>query len=166
MTIAFEIPHDIEQQIRTSGADLNRDAKEVYLMEQYRQARITHRQLEEALNLSFHETELLLKQRGLGQDLDIADFKAGREVAQIGQITVIAVCDMGPLHYLILVGCDHLLPRIFDRVITARVVIDREMANPQAPEPVRRSGRQSATMARNPRAKNRSKRSLPWEGMA
>jgi uncharacterized protein UPF0175 len=78
MTIAFEIPHDIEQQIRTSGADLNRDAKEVYLMEQYRQAKITHRQLEEALNLSFHETELLLKQRGLGQDFDIEDFKAGR----------------------------------------------------------------------------------------
>jgi hypothetical protein len=80
MTIAFEIPHDIEQQIRSSGADLNRDAKEVYLMEQYRQAKITHRQLEEALNLSFHETELLLKQRGLGQDLDIEGFKAGREL--------------------------------------------------------------------------------------
>ena len=37
---------------------------------------------------------------------------------------MIAVCDMGPLHYLVLVGCDHILPRIFDRVITARVVIE------------------------------------------
>ena len=60
MTIAFEIPQDIEQQIRAEGADRNRDAKEVYLMEQYRHARITHRQLEEALGLSFHEVELLL----------------------------------------------------------------------------------------------------------
>jgi predicted HTH domain antitoxin len=78
MTISFEIPQDIEQQIRTSGVDLDRDAKEVYLMEQYRQAKITHRQLEEALGLSFDETEQLLKQRGMGQDLDIEEFEVGR----------------------------------------------------------------------------------------
>jgi Uncharacterised protein family (UPF0175) len=80
MTIAFEIPREIEQQIGSSGADLNRDAKEVYLMEQYRQARITHRQLEEALDLSYLETEQLLKQRGLGQDLDIEEFEAGMQL--------------------------------------------------------------------------------------
>jgi hypothetical protein len=80
MTISFEIPQEIEQQIRTDGVDLGRDAKEVYLMEQYRQARITHRQLEEALDLSFHEAEQLLKQRGMGQDLDIEEFEAGREI--------------------------------------------------------------------------------------
>jgi hypothetical protein len=79
MTISFEIPQEIEQQIRTDGVDLDRDAKEVYLMEQYRQARITHRQLEEALDLSFHEAEQLLKRRDVGQDLDIEEFEAGRE---------------------------------------------------------------------------------------
>ncbi len=50
---------------------------------------------------------------------------------------MIAVCDMGPLHYLVLIGCDHILPRLFDRVITARVVVEQEMADPQTPEPVR-----------------------------
>jgi len=50
---------------------------------------------------------------------------------------MIAVCDMGPLHYLVLIGCDHILPHIFDRVVTARVVIEREMADPHTPEPVR-----------------------------
>ncbi len=80
MTIAFEVPQDIEQQIRADGADLNRDAKEVYLMVLYRQARITHRQLEDALELSFHETEQLLKQRGLGQDVDIEEFEATRQL--------------------------------------------------------------------------------------
>jgi hypothetical protein len=70
MSIRFEIPQDIEQQLRTAGADLDREAKEIYLMEQFRLAKITHRQLEEALALSFHETEDLLKQRGMGQDLD------------------------------------------------------------------------------------------------
>ncbi len=50
---------------------------------------------------------------------------------------MIAVCDMGPLHYLVLIDCDHVLPRIFDRVVTARVVIEREMADPHTPEVVR-----------------------------
>ena len=64
MTISFELPQDIEQQIRTEGVDLNREAKEVYLMEQYRQARITHRRLQEALGLSFHETERRVGRQG------------------------------------------------------------------------------------------------------
>jgi predicted nucleic acid-binding protein len=51
---------------------------------------------------------------------------------------MMAVCDMGPLHYLVLIGCDHILPRMFERVITARVVIEQEMADPRTPEPVRR----------------------------
>jgi hypothetical protein len=79
MTIRFEIPRELEQQIRTDGIDPDRDAKEVYLMEQYRQAKMTHRQLEEALDLSFHEAEQLLKRREMGQDLDVEEFEAGRE---------------------------------------------------------------------------------------
>ncbi|MGC8641176.1 MAG: DUF3368 domain-containing protein [Isosphaeraceae bacterium] len=50
---------------------------------------------------------------------------------------MIAVIDMGPLHYLILIGCEQILPRIFDRVLTARVVIEKEMSDPRAPELVR-----------------------------
>ena len=79
MNISFEIPQDIEQQIRTEGGDPNREAKEVYLMEQFRQAKLSHRQLQDALGLSFQKTEELLKRRGLGQDLDAAEFEAGRE---------------------------------------------------------------------------------------
>ena len=50
---------------------------------------------------------------------------------------MIAACDMGPLHYLVLIRCDHILPRLFDRVVTARVVVEREMSDPRTPEPVR-----------------------------
>ncbi len=67
MSISFEIPQDIESQIRTGGEDLSRDAQEVYLMEQFRQAKLSHRQLQDALGLCFQETEELLKRRGLGQ---------------------------------------------------------------------------------------------------
>jgi predicted nucleic acid-binding protein len=44
---------------------------------------------------------------------------------------------MGPLHYLVLIGCEHILPRMFERVVTACVVIQQEMADPCTPEPVR-----------------------------
>lgn len=47
------------------------------------------------------------------------------------------VSDMGPLHYLILIESDHILPKLFDRVITPRVVIEKEMSDPNAPEAVR-----------------------------
>jgi len=42
MTISFEIPQDIERQIRTNGTDLDGEAREMYLVDLYRQDRITH----------------------------------------------------------------------------------------------------------------------------
>src|SRR5262249_7544114 len=35
-------------------------------------------------------------------------------------------------------GCDRVLPALFDRVLTARVVTEKEMSDPSTPEPVRR----------------------------
>jgi uncharacterized protein UPF0175 len=80
MNISFEISQDIAPQLRTEGVDPNREAKEAYLMAQYRQAKITHRQLQEALELSFDETEHLLKEHGMGQDLSVEEFEAGRDL--------------------------------------------------------------------------------------
>ncbi len=51
---------------------------------------------------------------------------------------MIVACDMGPLQYLILIGCDHVLPALFHRVLTARVIVEKEMNDPATPEPVRR----------------------------
>ncbi|MDG3008443.1 hypothetical protein [Paludisphaera mucosa] len=79
MTISFEIPQDIERELRSGAGDLNRDAKEVYLMEQFRRAKLSHRQLQDALGLSFQETEEILKRRGLGQDVDLAGSSTGRD---------------------------------------------------------------------------------------
>ena len=42
MTISFEMPRDIEQELSTRGADLSREAKEVFLVEQFRQRKISH----------------------------------------------------------------------------------------------------------------------------
>jgi predicted HTH domain antitoxin len=61
MSISFEIPQDIERELRTNGLDMNREAKEVFLVDLYRRERITHRQLAEALGLNRYETDGVLK---------------------------------------------------------------------------------------------------------
>jgi len=61
MTISFELPREIEQQIRQNVADLNRDARESYLVDLYRQDLITHYQLAQELGLSRYETDGVLK---------------------------------------------------------------------------------------------------------
>ncbi len=57
MTISFELPHDIEQLIRTNGADLNGKAREAFLVELYREDTITHGQLSRALGLDSDDTD-------------------------------------------------------------------------------------------------------------
>jgi predicted HTH domain antitoxin len=80
MTISFQIPQNIEQQIHTEGVDPNREAKEAYLIELYRQERITHDDLSEALGLGFHQTQQLIKVHGAGDDFTLADFQAEQAV--------------------------------------------------------------------------------------
>jgi predicted nucleic acid-binding protein len=50
---------------------------------------------------------------------------------------MIVVCDMGPLHYLVLIGAEHTLPQLFTRVLAPPAVI-AEMSRPDTPELVRR----------------------------
>jgi predicted nucleic acid-binding protein len=50
---------------------------------------------------------------------------------------MIVVADAGPLHYLVLIGADHILPQLFARVLTSPAVIT-EMSHADAPEEVRR----------------------------
>jgi predicted nucleic acid-binding protein len=50
---------------------------------------------------------------------------------------MIVVADMGPLHYLVLIGAKHILPQLFTRVLTPPAVI-AEMNHPDTPEPVRK----------------------------
>lgn len=76
MSISFEIPQDIEQELRTNGLDLNREAKEVYLVDLYRQERITHRQLAEALGLSRYETDGVLKRHEISPNVTAQEMRA------------------------------------------------------------------------------------------
>jgi predicted HTH domain antitoxin len=80
MNVSFEIPQDIEQQLRSEGVDPNREAREAYLVKLYRQDRISHAQLRQALDVSFDEAERLIKEYGAGHDIDIEEFEAGRDL--------------------------------------------------------------------------------------
>ncbi len=76
MTISFDIPHEIEQQLRPNASDLNGKAREALLVELFREREITHRQLGEALGLERYETDGLLKRYGVGLDLSVEEIKA------------------------------------------------------------------------------------------
>jgi hypothetical protein len=76
MTITFELPQDIEEQVRMNGAELNREAREAYLVELYRQDRITHHQLTEALGLSRLETDGVLKRHKVSSGPTLEELRA------------------------------------------------------------------------------------------
>ena len=76
MLIHIEIPQDIEQELRADGLDLNQEAKEVYLIDLYRQERITHRQLAEAMGLSRDETDGVLKRHKVSPTVTTQEMQA------------------------------------------------------------------------------------------
>jgi predicted HTH domain antitoxin len=76
MNISFELPSNIEQEISADGADLSGEAREAYLVELYRQDRITHHQLAEALGLSRLETEGILKRHEISSGVTAEEMRA------------------------------------------------------------------------------------------
>ena len=76
MTIHFDIPQDIEEQIRSAGGDPTQMAKELFLVDLYRKEQITHHQLAEALGLNRYETDGVLKRHGVGIELSWEEFRS------------------------------------------------------------------------------------------
>ncbi len=73
MSVRFQLPDDIEQQLRHDLTNLDQVAKEAALVELYRQAKITHHQLATALGIERFETEGLLKRHNVTEDLITAE---------------------------------------------------------------------------------------------
>lgn len=76
MTISFDIPKDIEQELSASVPDLNTDAREAYLVNLYREDRISHHQLAEALGLSRLETEGVLNRHKVSSGVSVEEMRA------------------------------------------------------------------------------------------
>ena len=76
MTIRFEIPEHLAQQLRAAGIDLKQTARESLLVELYRQKHITHHQLAQALGYNRYETDGVLKRHGVEVELSLDEFQA------------------------------------------------------------------------------------------
>jgi predicted HTH domain antitoxin len=76
MRISFEIPGEIERELSTIRADLDDEAREAFLVELYRQDRISHHQLAEALGLSRLEAEGVLKRHKVSSGVTAEEMRA------------------------------------------------------------------------------------------
>jgi len=73
MAIRIELPSAIEERLRADLGDLAVAGKEAMLVELYRQGRVSHGELAEALGLSRYETDGVLKRHNVTEDLLAGD---------------------------------------------------------------------------------------------
>jgi predicted HTH domain antitoxin len=69
MSVTIQIPADVEQRLRAENPDLETTAREAMLVELYRQDKLSHHELSQALGLDRFETDGLLKRHGVTEDL-------------------------------------------------------------------------------------------------
>ena len=79
MNISFEIPGEIERELGTDGADLSGEAKEAFLVDQYRRDRISMHQLVRAMGLSRYEAEDIVKRHGVALESTVDELRADGE---------------------------------------------------------------------------------------
>jgi predicted HTH domain antitoxin len=85
MSISFDLPADVEEQLRRDHANLDGLAKEAALVELYRQGSITQHQLAESLDKTRVEIDELLKQRNVTEDLVTAE-EVAEQVATLRRL--------------------------------------------------------------------------------
>ena len=67
MTLVLDLPDSWKQLLGLDKADAEARAREMLVIESYREGRISRGQAAEMLGLGFHETEILLKHYGAEQ---------------------------------------------------------------------------------------------------
>jgi hypothetical protein len=73
MAVCVELPADLEQRLREETPDFESHAKEAMLVELYRQDKLTHYELSQALGLDRFETDGVLKRHKVTEDLPTAE---------------------------------------------------------------------------------------------
>ncbi len=69
MPIQIDLPSALEERLRAAVGDLAATGKEAMLVELYRQGQISHGELAECLGLSRCETDVVLKNHSVTEDL-------------------------------------------------------------------------------------------------
>jgi predicted HTH domain antitoxin len=84
MSVRFELPQDLEHELRARGVDPDREARELYLVELYREDWITHHQLAQALGLDRLETEAVLKRHQVSSGVTAEEMQAQAAALRAG----------------------------------------------------------------------------------
>ena len=69
MAVSFQLPTDLEHELRSDLRDLDAEAKEALLVSLYRQGKLSHLALSQALGLDRFETEDVLRKHNVTEDL-------------------------------------------------------------------------------------------------
>jgi predicted HTH domain antitoxin len=69
MAVSFQLPTDLERELRSGLRDLDAEAKEALLVSLYRQGKMSHLALSKALGLDRFETEEVLCKHNVTEDL-------------------------------------------------------------------------------------------------
>jgi predicted HTH domain antitoxin len=69
MAVSFQLPSDLEDELRGELRDLDAEAKEALLVSLYRQGKLSHLALSKALGLDRFETEDVLRKHNVTEDL-------------------------------------------------------------------------------------------------
>mgnify|MGYP001598699662 CR=1 FL=1 len=73
MAVTFQLPTNLEQNLRHDLKDLDAEAKEALLVALYRQGKLSHYALSHALGLDRFETESVLHKHHVTEDLGSAE---------------------------------------------------------------------------------------------
>lgn len=75
--IRIDLPHTVEQRLRSAFPDLDAAAREAAVVELYRQDQISHHEVGLSLQLSRFEVDELLKRHGVTEDMpSLAEYDA------------------------------------------------------------------------------------------
>ena len=85
MAITIELPSAIEEKLRLENGDLAAVGKEAILTELYREGRISHGELAEALGLSRSQVDEVLRRRRVTEDL-LTSKELAEQVAGLGRL--------------------------------------------------------------------------------
>jgi predicted HTH domain antitoxin len=69
MAVSFQLPADLENDLRSDLRDLDAEAKEALLVSLYRRGRLSHVAFSKALGLDRFETEDVLRKHNVTEDL-------------------------------------------------------------------------------------------------
>jgi predicted HTH domain antitoxin len=79
MSITFDLPQDVERDLRKKYGDLSQAAKEAFLVDSYRESRLSVGQIARSLKKGVIETQAWLSERGAPLSYSMEDLEADRQ---------------------------------------------------------------------------------------